>query len=313
VKTRLLPIGGALLLAFAANPVVAESLTVNMTAHVDYLYDPDNVLGGQISIGQFAKGSYAYETTVPNYWAPYQATNSYGEYAQDRTQGRLSFSVAPFAFESDATSWSWTATLPNAASFDIRVQGNPSYTPAPGHQTYFQMYSVVNKPLANGASVSNLYVYLSEMNGSALLSGDLPTGAPNLAAFTDRTAMVSGQTASGSWYLVQLKIDSMAVAPVLQVSPSNSTFVRQQRIDPAVLVTGNGQVSGVRASINGAPLPPEYSAQCQLTPPNSQNRPAATCPNIVPLLLPGPNHVEWNADLADGSTATSAADWEVIE
>jgi len=300
------------LLALGANPVAAELLSVNITARVVFLDDPGNVLGGQISIGQFAKGKYRYETTVPNYWAPYQVENLWGEYAQDRTQGLLSFTVGSFTFESDPTSWNWATQMPNNVSFRIQVRGTTfSYQ---NHQVYFQLFSQLNKPLASGASVGGLNLYLSDMSGMALSSGDLPTTALNVASFADRQAFIWGQTAAGdAWYSVGLQIDSMAVAPALQVSPANSSFVRPQRIDPAVLLMGSSQISGLRASVNGAPLPTEYLGQCQIAPPNAQNRPAMTCPNIVPLLPSGPNHVEWNADLTDGSTATSAADWEVID
>jgi hypothetical protein len=312
MNTRLFALGGALLLALVANPVAAEILTVDLTAHVDFLDDPGSILGGQIAIGQFAKGRYKYETTVPNYWAPYIADNSYGEYAQDRTQGLLNFTVGSFTFESDPTSWNWATEMPNNASFRIQVRGNTNYYQ--NYQTYFQLMSQVNKPLPSGAGVGGLNIYLSDMSGTALTSGSLPTTAPNVASFADRQAWIWGQSPAGdAWYLVRLQIDSMAVAPVLLVSPANSSFVRPQRIDPAVLLMGSGQISGLRASVNGAPLPTEYLGQCQIAPPNTQNRPAMTCPNIVPLLPSGPNHVEWNADLTDGSTATSAADWEVID
>jgi len=96
------------------------------------------------------------------------------------------------------------------------------------------------------------------------------------------------------------------------VSPADGRFVRPQHVDAAVLGLDSPMVA-LRGSVNGTPLPPSYIQQCQAAPANAQNRAGMYCPDIIPFLPGGRNRVEWSADFTDGTTATRAVDWEVIE
>lgn len=286
-------LGVSLLLAFSSFSATAEILTVNVRAQVVEVNDPDNILGGQVSVGQAASGSYRYETTVPDQFSDPE----YGQYLQNPQQGRTSIVVGPFTFESDPASSNW--------QYEVRT--SDSY-----YQDYFWVTSGANKPLANGAGVSMLNIEFSNYSGTSN-SGGLLTSAPNLVDFPHHAILISGYSPYGSWYTLSLWIDAVEVAPALQVSPASSALVRSQRIDPAVLSTNSNPLSNLRGNINGAPLPASYLDQCQVTPPNSQNRAGLSCPDIVPLLTGGANHVEWSVDLSDGSTVGAAVDWEMIE
>lgn len=289
-----------LLLALSAGPAVAEILTVNVTAHVVQVDDPGNILGGQISVGQVAQGSYRYETTVPDNasWS-----NEWGSYVQTREQGGTSITVGPHIFETDSAAQGYWM-------YHVQVYGSLD----PSMPDSVTIASQNNKPLADGSSVSYLSIDFTDVSGAALDTDQLPAGALNLANFASRTINISGSdpTYMNSWY-VTLEIDSVEAAHVLQISPTQSSFVRAQHIDPAVLLKAAGvQISNLRGSINGVPLPGSYVAQCA-TAPNGQNRAAISCPNIVPLLTNGANHVELTVDLPNGAPVSSTVEWEVVE
>ena len=111
-----------------------------------------------------------------------------------------------------------------------------------------------------------------------------------------------------------LEIDSVEVPELaVVVSPASSSFIRQQHIEPVLLLQPGMQFTAVEGSVNGFPLPWYYLSQCYPAPPNSQGRPAIACPDINWLLTGGTNHVVWRVDLMDGSASTKSVDWEMIE
>lgn len=294
-------LGISLLLALFAGSAAAESLTVRVTAHVVQVDDPENVLGGQASVGQVVQGSYTYETTATDQ-APWD--NTWGSYVQTPEQGRTSIAIGSHVFETDPASRDYWM-------YHVQVYGSPDA----GNPDSITIASQNNKPLSNGATVSTLSIDFSDFSGTALSSDELPTGAPDLASFASRSIYISGSDPSSvnGWYNLALEIDAVEVAPALQLSPSGSRFVRAQRVDAAVLVKTTGVAIGnLRGSINGAALPASYVDQCRQVS-NTQNRGVISCPDIIPFLANGANNVQFTVDLPDGSSISAAADWEIIE
>jgi hypothetical protein len=298
MKTRLSLLCGVLALALGARPASARVLTVKLTAHVTWVDDPGNVLGGQVFVGQTGEGTYGYETTAPD-----QDPGAMdGSYPQSPSQGSASLSVGPITFASNPTSPGWMYQILVHAPWD------------PYYQDFLRLTSVTNQPLANGASVATLEIEFSDFSGAALSSDALLASAPDLASFPQSTVFVAGSSTTGNWYTLRLQIDSAVVAgPELAVSPSSSSFVRPQHVDPALFAEAGSQIVGVQGSVNGFPLPAQYLGQCAFAPPNAQNRPAIVCPDINQFLLPGANRVEWRAESIDGSTLTGSVDWEMIQ
>ncbi len=298
MRTRLSLLCGVLTLALAARPAPARVLRVNVAAHVTWVDDPGNVLGGQVSVGQTGEGTYAYETTAPDQ----DPGPIDGSYPQSPAQGSASLSVGPFNFASDPTSPGWMYQVLVHAPWDAY------------YQDFIRITSGANQPLANGASVATLDIEFSDFSGAALSSDALPASAPDLASFPQSTVLVLGSSATGAWYTLRLQIDSVAVADAgVTVSPSSSSFLRLQHVDPALLVEAGDQIVGVQGSVNGVLLPPQYLGQCVQAPPNAQSRPAIVCPDINQFLFPGANRVEWRAEMIDGSTRTTSVDWEMIQ
>jgi len=301
----------SLSLALGSGSAVAEILTVEITAHVEMIDDPGNALSGQVTVGQTATGRYSYETTVldsnPNY--------DYGSYRQGPLQGQISFNVGALKFESvnDPASPKWTGPFEvpgDVTSPPWPFKANVSVSHFSEYPSVFTVMSEANKPLTTGTSV-DFVVAMFRSFANPFYQDSLPTQAPDLTLYPERQVHVLGRSVSGQYYFVQLRIDSVSVLPQLQISPNQSSFVRPQQIDPALIT--KTPINVTRASVNGSPLPSSYLAQCQVVTLTAQNRAAIRCPNIVPWLLAGQNRVEWSVDLVDGSTTSSAVDWEVIE
>ncbi|MFL5308960.1 MAG: hypothetical protein ACJ79H_00765 [Myxococcales bacterium] len=298
MRTKLGLLSGVLSVVLASHPAAARVLTVKLTAHVTWVDDPANVLGGQAFVGQSGEGTYGYETTAPDQ----DPGPIDGSYPQSPSQGSASLTVGPFTFASDSTSPGWMYRALVHAPLD------------PYYQDFLRLTSIANQPLANGASVATLEIEFSDFSGAALSSDALLATAPDLASFPQSTVFVAGSSATGNWYTIRLQIDSAVVAgPELAVSPSSSSFVRLQHVDPALFMGAGSQIVAVQGSVNGVPLPAQYLGQCAFAPPNAQNRPAIVCPDINQFLFPGANRVAWRAELIGGSTLTGSVDWEMIQ
>jgi hypothetical protein len=291
----------AVLLAVVPNPASAKILTVNVGAYVAQVYDPSNVLGGQIAVGQAVSGAYSYETTVPNTGTGWQMGEENGEYVQNPGQGRMSFSTGPFTFACDPASPSWGFRVGIHASYNVNYQDT------------FRIMSDGNKPVADGVNISLFFLDFSDYSGVALNSAALLTTAPSLVSFPNSAVYIFGYSSTG-YYSLMFQIDSVQVdVPELVISPASSSLIGSQHIDPVLLLQPGTALTSFQGTLNGIPLATDYLNQCLLAPANAQNRPALRCPDIVPLLGAGVNRVEWRVDQADGSTFTKAVEWELIQ
>lgn len=289
---------GALLLGAYVAPVSAVPLTVYMNAHVTMVDDTAGLLGGQLAVGQTATGKYTYETSVPD-----QDTDPmYGVYSEGISQALTQISVGSLVFSSDATSPNWNYTV------TVHPSNMPGY-----YWSDVWINSNGNRPLANGATVDFIQISLIDHYGHTPSSEYLPTSAPDLQAYSEKTVMVTGGSAAGN-YTVVFEIDSVTiVAPdALLVWPASGNFLQLQNFDAALLVSPGKQISSMQATVNGAPAQLTYPGTCILAPPNSQSRPAILCPGVTSQLQSGPNHVQWQIQLTDGTQVETAVDWEEI-
>ena len=90
MNVKLCTIITAACFGLAAPAVQAGQITVDVTARVSQIYDPGNLLGGQVTIGQTGSGSYRYDTSVANSntWSSWVGT-----YPQSNTQASTAFTL----------------------------------------------------------------------------------------------------------------------------------------------------------------------------------------------------------------------------
>jgi hypothetical protein len=301
MKALLRSIPVAIGVALVTPPCLAANITVEVTARVSSIYDPGNVLGGQIRIGQEGSGRYSYDTSVPD---SLQYSSWQASYPQSASQLSATFTLVPFTVESDAGSPYWWASV------DVY-----DYQPNMGASDYVRVISGPPKPLP-GIDSSQLMFQFADYNGSVLSSDALPATAPNLQSFPWSQGYFSGSR--GSDYF-EIRADMVTVALVgaaagtpLIVSPPAGTFVSGQAIVPALLLPAGAAVIGVEGSINNLEMPWFFSS-CYRPSLGSQQYIAFICPDARYNLMPGTNRVDLRVRLGDGSLVSKTVEWEVIQ
>lgn len=144
------------------NSLFAEPITIEITAEVAYVDDPNNCLGGAISVGDTLTGSYTYESTVLDS----NPIPTVGDYGHSTPPFGIRVTGGGFIFETD----------PDNVEFLVEIcdnHGNPS-------SDNYLLRSYNNLPLSNGASVLHISWQLDDPICTALSSEALPTVPPVL-------------------------------------------------------------------------------------------------------------------------------------
>lgn len=289
---------GVTLLAAAGAASAGEFLTVQIKGRVAGLYDPHNVLGGQVAENQLVTGEYKYDIHVPD-----QGVDPYvGAYHMPDATMKLV--AGPLVFESDQPA--------GMIIRDVMVEASGGY-----NQPSIRVMSGTNKLLPNGATVEWFKFEFRDSTGQAPATDALPSVAPNLHDFDEHSVYVSGEL-NGQPYSMRVEIESTysdGMESDLLISPGKSTFVSGQRFDVALLLPPGTQIAHASSSLDGQPLSMSFPGSCYLAPPNSQNRPTIVCPDAHLQLPPaaGQYRVDWEIELIDGTTIGNPVEWTVIQ
>lgn len=174
----------------ACGGAAADTVTVNVTARVQSVYDTGSALDGQVVPGQLFTGSYSYDTnTTPT---------AYGVYELQGTLASVRLASGILEFESDsfANAEIWLADNAPGAGWD-----------------QFQMRHYANQPLNNGAVVNMIYFTFEDPNGEMLDGPGLPTTAPDPQALIQKRIFINGARGSSSPYSIALDLESAELAP----------------------------------------------------------------------------------------------------
>jgi hypothetical protein len=143
---------------------------VDFLARVTALQDPTNLLQGSARVQQLLRGGYVFNRRATDS----NALPNVGEYSHV-------FEIYTLHANADGTTF---ATDPAAVNMLLQViDGSPDE---------YRVHSINNLPLPTGASVSLFEWRLTQPNGSALSSDDLPPGAPDLAAWAGNELRIGG-------------------------------------------------------------------------------------------------------------------------
>ena len=160
-----------------SNPVDSNgNIAIKIVAEVTDVYDPDNLLGGAINIGEKIKGKYIYDSGTVDTFGGYPDIGFYEHYS------------APYGIELEAGGFVFE-TNPNDVDFLIAIFDNDHY--------YYNgdLYGVVsynNMPLSNEISIDIIYWILIDHTFSTLSSDALPTTAPVLLDWGENELYISG-------------------------------------------------------------------------------------------------------------------------
>jgi hypothetical protein len=151
------------LTSFAPSHAVAASkdVRVSITAVIETVSDPGQLLEGSIQPGDSISGVYTYGLRV-------QDTNS------SRSVGDYQYASSPYGIRIDAGGYVFQ-TDPQNVNFLLEVVNNLS-----GLDNYL-LRSYNNSPLSNGVPVGHIAWQLDDPTQAALRSDVLPKSPPNLA------------------------------------------------------------------------------------------------------------------------------------
>lgn len=149
-------------LSFSARPARATLITIEITAEVDFVYDPSGCLEGNIGVGDIITGAYTYESSTADS-SPLDPIK--GDYLHYAPPAGISLSVGGFDFQ----------TNPADVRFAVSVRNNN-----PSGDDIYAIVSYNNLALSNGSLVNDIYWQLTDHTASALSSDALPTTPPIL-------------------------------------------------------------------------------------------------------------------------------------
>jgi hypothetical protein len=307
VRNRFYSVFAALCFAFAVPAASAARIAGDVTATVFQIYDPTNLLGGQVTMDQAGRGRFNYETEVPiaNRWSMPDGSLEVRSFAESASQASLAFTLGGLVIETDAFSpnWMfqvelWDAQYNTGNPDQIRLYGSP-------------FKAVTGLPGVDGVQV--MFQFADYYNVSTVMQYPMPTSLPDLVRFPQSWVIISGwSNSTGGYFEVRLQMQTVQPSAAAEptVSPAAGPFVRQQPIVPAVMLPTGTPVLAIEGSINGSELP-AYFASCVQA--DTVMRMAFVCPDLNSNLAPGTNRVEWRVRLNDGSVTTKVMEWEIVQ
>jgi hypothetical protein len=288
MKTAELFVSVLLLSALLASTASAEPVRVRLTARVTEVSD-SGPLGGKVILGQRVSGLYVYNTDTPNVFPLPEF--DIGEYRPYSNEGRLRIAIGGLVFESKQPTQGLVIFI------------HPHVNTGSGQ---FQMVSLDNKPLANGAILDEVSFYFNG-NGNVTESSALPAVAPIVDTYGTREIFISGPG-----LLVRANIEAAEVieTATIEVSPASGNFVANQTFDAAIILPRAGTVASARAFANGAPLGLDYPGNCHLQPAVGPGKPSILCyqaSDMLPVTNGAP--IDWTVEMTDGTSYTKTVTW----
>ncbi len=168
-------------------------ITISIVAKVNYIFDPDNLLGGIIKINDTINGKYTYDSLVEDF---YTGTPDYSVYMMNFSPCIFEVKVGNLVFKTNQTN-------PDNYNFYIEIYNN--------YSSYGDVYHVLsfnNMPLSNGMTVRFIEWILQDKNGTALADDSLPTTAPQLSKWDMNTLGIYGSDPSDPYkeYYIEAKV-----------------------------------------------------------------------------------------------------------
>jgi hypothetical protein len=305
MKTPASLLVGGLLLVSGMTCAHASVITVNVTGHVKswmtYGNDPTHTdpLNNQLYGGEPVTASYTYDT----------ATGAFQQWQYTPTMPPATavVNIGPYSFQSTSSTPYYPGT---AAPFQVGV--------FPPSQYGATLQLLVSSQLLQGGvpitspSSSTLNFDFWDPNGQWPLDGNLPTGAPAMSTLASSTITIQYGSQFNSY--ITIGIDSVTLAPPsLEVSPATGNFAGRQHFDASLLLPAGVQVASAQASVGGTPVGNlSYPGGCTLMP-NIVSRVALVCPDASQALSVGPNTVNWQVTLSDGTVLNQSVAWNLVQ
>jgi len=304
MKMRSLALLFILFSGLCAASASATIVTVNLTAHITGVTDPNGAFLGQIVSGQAVTASYTYDTNTSNQGGNPQS----GQYQPATPPANITATVGAFSFQSNVTPPSGLGS----SQFQINVQ------PAPSGGGFSSLAINSSSNLATSfpgapVQVGAINLLLVDATGQWPTSIALPTNAPTQNFSTGLVpSQLQIQGTQGNGYQLNAQIDSAVLAPpVVQVSPASGSFLAQQHFDAALLLTSGLQIVSMQSTAGFS-----YPGNCQLVPGNGAQQTGILCPGadaVLATLGVGTSVIVWQVVLADGTQLNQTVAWTLVQ
>jgi hypothetical protein len=157
-------------------------ITMQLTAIVSTIEDPNNVLGGLVTVGDTIAGTYIYDSTVEDTYP-------------DPAIGRYSHSSAPYGIFLEINGYEFKTDL-NDVDFLVEIsddRGSPAYD-------FYIVRSYNNAMLTFNVAVDHIFWQLEDETATAVSSVELTTSPPDLADWTSVWGLtVEGHSTAEPW------------------------------------------------------------------------------------------------------------------
>ncbi|KPJ96858.1 MAG: hypothetical protein AMJ55_01375 [Gammaproteobacteria bacterium SG8_15] len=158
--------------------VYAATITYEIQAEVDHIYDPGNKLAQRIKPGDHLSGSYTFDTEVSDT----ASSPLYGFYNQKHNTAN-GFSLKITALSSNAI------RTRNTEFHSINTWNDQS--------DFYYVESKMYSPLGNGLTITFIGLEIFDVTGQALSSDKLTHSPPIISHARDKNLLISGR-ADGS-------------------------------------------------------------------------------------------------------------------
>lgn len=168
-----------LLSALPASAQEADDVTIEISATVAEVEDPDGLLGGAVQVGDTVTGQYTYDASTPDSDSRFEGI---GRYRQGSGYG-ITVDVGGLEFATDTAyepARDADGNITESHYFLEILNDRPTIL---GDMDNYLIRSYHNRPLANGTFVEHISWQLDDPTATALSSAALPTTPPDLAAF----------------------------------------------------------------------------------------------------------------------------------
>ena len=288
-------------------PIYAQLVTIDFTATVDLVDDMENVLNGEVTVGQTITGSYTYDTSLTdNDSTPEHGHFQYPDIVPSNVGINAQIGNLTFDRSYATNSTNYILHVANTTyfdSFDATMNGNgQSIGLLSNHEAY----------------VDDISVGFGTPNTNAINSDTLDEATANLANFTDNRFNIFGRgVLSNGMYSISATIASFnsstesTPATPLHISPASGPLVIGQYFDAGIVIdSGYSSIEFIEATLDNV-----YGANyvdCVAGPLSTDGRQTILCRNISYMLIPGTNALTVNINFVDGQTLNSTVNWDVV-